>query len=121
MANALGALTLFCGGLMGGFVLVKDDIHPWTCVTLLPVAASALGTGSVCNTTYICWPALVSYYCVLNARQSLATCRRAVASRCMCLSQGRHSLSNNMPGPGDILRSAATPVSHRAQHPRLSS
>ena len=66
MANALGALTLFCGGLMGGFVLVKDDIHPWTCVILVLVAASALGTGSVCNTTYICWPALVSYFCVLK-------------------------------------------------------
>ena len=47
VANALGSMALFCVILMGGFVLVKDNIHPWTCVILLPVAPPALGQGSV--------------------------------------------------------------------------
>ena len=63
VANALGSMALFCVILMGGFVLVKADIHPWTCVMLLPVAASA---GSICMTTHQCWPEFAATFCLLK-------------------------------------------------------
>ena len=64
VANALGSMALFCVILMGGFVLVKDNIHPWTCVLLLPVAKPALSQRPACKTTHQCWPAL----CYTSAR-----------------------------------------------------
>ena len=60
VANALGSMALFCVILMGGFVLVKDNIHPWTCAVLLPLATPALSRGPACKTAHTCWLALLS-------------------------------------------------------------
>ena len=87
VANALGSMALFCVILMGGFVLVKDDIHPWTCVILLLVAAPALSQGPVVQTTHQCWPAFLPYCCLqMTPAHHSTTLSTAVASRIMCLS-----------------------------------
>ena len=97
VANALGSMALFCVILMGGFVLVKDNIHPWTCVILLPVAAPALSRSLVCKTTSagLCFCHIPA--CQRTPAIRTLTLSAAVASRNICLSRHRQSLSNKMP------------------------